>query len=86
MAKATRRGTRRAEGLSEMPGDSWKYLALVGEVGLILAASIGGGLLAGVVLDRWLRTEPVLTVVFIIVGIAAGLLQVFRVNLSSLLI
>jgi ATP synthase protein I len=58
-----------------------KYLALVGEVGVVIAASIGGGLLAGVLLDRWLGTGPVLTVVLLLAGIAAGFLQMFRLLL-----
>ena len=45
----------------------------MGEVGFILVASIGGGLLAGVLLDRWLGTGPALTLVLLFAGIAAGL-------------
>jgi len=61
----------------------WKYLALVGEVGLILAACIGGGLLAGYLLDQWLGIFPALTLVFLFAGIAAGFLQVFRLLLPK---
>ncbi|MBN1916999.1 MAG: AtpZ/AtpI family protein [Verrucomicrobia bacterium] len=60
-----------------------KYLALVGEIGLVIAGSIGGGLLAGVLLDRWLGTSPVLTVVLLLAGIAAGFLQMFRLLLPK---
>ena len=59
----------------------WKYLALVSEVGLVLVACIGGGLLAGLFLDRWLHTGPALTVLLLLTGIAAGFLQVFRLLL-----
>ena len=55
-----------------------KYLALVGEVGLVLVACIGGGLLAGVLLDRWLWTSPAFTLVLLFAGIAAGFLKMFR--------
>jgi ATP synthase protein I len=58
-----------------------RYLALVGEVGLILVVCIGGGLLAGVLLDRWLGTSPAFTLVLLLAGIAAGFLQVFRLLL-----
>lgn len=60
-----------------------KYLALVGEVGLVIVGSIGGGLLAGILLDRWLGTSPVLTVVLLLTGIAAGFLQMFRLLLPK---
>jgi len=61
----------------------WKYLALVSEVGLVLVACIGGGLVAGVFLDRWLHTGPALTVVLLFVGIGAGFLQVYRLLLPK---
>jgi len=61
-----------------MPGGNWKYLALVTEVGLVLAVCIGGSLLAGVLLDRWLHTSPVLAVLLLFAGIGAGFRQVFR--------
>jgi F0F1-type ATP synthase assembly protein I len=61
----------------------WRYLALVGEVGFILAVCIGGGLLAGVLLDRWLGSSPALTLVLLLAGIAAGFLQVFRLLLPK---
>jgi len=58
-----------------------KYLALVGEVGFVLVVCIGGGLLAGVLLDRWLGTGPALTLVLLFAGIAAGFIQVYRLLL-----
>lgn len=61
----------------------WKYLALVGEVGLVLVACIGGGLLAGIILDGWLRTSPALTLVLLFAGIAAGFFHVFRLLLPK---
>ena len=70
----------RSKTMGEQKG-YWRYLALVSEVGLILVACIGGGLLAGVLLDRWLGTGPALTLVLLLAGIAAGFLQVFRLVL-----
>ena len=70
--------TGRLRGPLDMPEGYWRYLALVGEVGLVLVACIGGGLLAGVLLDRWLHTGPVLSLVLLFAGIAAGFLQVYR--------
>jgi F0F1-type ATP synthase assembly protein I len=61
----------------------WKYLALVGEVGFVLAACIGGGLLGGYLLDRWLGIFPALTLLLLFAGTAAGFLQVFRLLLPK---
>jgi ATP synthase protein I len=58
-----------------------KYLALVGEVGLILVVCVGGGLLAGLLLDRWLGTGPALMLVLLVAGVAAGFMQVYRLLL-----
>lgn len=66
-----------------MPQGYWRYLALVGEVGLVLVVCVGGGLLAGVLLDGWLHTGPVLSLVFLFGGIAAGFLQVYRLLLPK---
>jgi F0F1-type ATP synthase assembly protein I len=60
-----------------------KYLALVGEVGLVLVASIGGGLLAGVLLDRWLGVSPAFTLVLLLAGIAAGFIKIYRLLLPK---
>ena len=61
----------------------WKYLGLVSEIGLVLVACIGGGLLAGIYLDRWLHTSPALTLVLLFVGIGAGFLQAYRLLLPK---
>ena len=66
-----------------MPQGYWRYLALVGEVGLVLVVCVGGGLLAGVLLDGWLHTSPVLSLVFLFGGIAAGFLHVYRLLLPK---
>jgi len=58
-----------------------RYLALVGEVGVVFVACIGGGLLLGVVLDKWLKCSPALTILLLLTGIATGFLRVFRLLL-----
>lgn len=46
-------------------------------VGLMFPASILVGFFIGHFLDRWLKTDPWLTVVFIIYGILAGFFNLF---------
>lgn len=50
-----------------------KYLSLA----LTLPASVFAGYLLGAALDHWLRF-PILRVVGILLGLAAGLIQIFR--------
>ena len=76
-------GTLGQPGLMDHDKGYLKYLALVGEVGLVLVVCIGGGLLAGVLLDRWLGTGPALSLVLLFAGIAAGFMQVYRLLLPK---
>ncbi len=58
-------------------------LALVGQLGFIMAGSILGGLLAGVYLDRWLGSGPVLTIVLLLCGIGGGFVAVYRLVMRA---
>ena len=49
-----------------------------GTLGLNLVLSTCIGLAGGYYLDRWLGTRPVLTLVFLLLGIAAGFINLFR--------
>lgn len=51
--------------------------SLVGQVGLIMFASVAIGLFGGMYLDRWLGTEPILLIVLIIVGVVSGFRTVY---------
>ncbi len=53
-------------------------VALVTQVGLTVAGSILFCLAIGFYLDKWLGTKPLLTVVFILLGIAGGGYTAFR--------
>ena len=50
---------------------------------LRLAAELVAGLVAGLAigwgLDRWLQTRPIFIVVFVILGFAAGIINVMRI-------
>ncbi|MBW1714077.1 MAG: AtpZ/AtpI family protein [Deltaproteobacteria bacterium] len=49
-----------------------EYLALVSQLGLTMAGSIGLGFALGFYLDRWLGTRGIFLVVFILLGVAGG--------------
>lgn len=48
-------------------------------VGVELVSALGLGLVIGWALDRWLGTGPILLAVFVLLGGAAGMLNVWRV-------
>jgi ATP synthase protein I len=48
------------------------------QAGVDVVAGVVGGLLIGWALDRWLGTSPVLLVLFLFVGAAAGTLNAYR--------
>ncbi len=47
-------------------------------IGVELVAGVGVGVIIGLALDRWLGTAPWLLIAFLIIGICAGFLTVFR--------
>lgn len=53
-------------------------LATAAIIGLHLASGALVGIVIGYYLDKWLDTRPWLLIVFTVVGIAAGLLNVVR--------
>jgi F0F1-type ATP synthase assembly protein I len=68
-----------------MRSDHGGYLALlavVGQVGLIMAGATAGGLLTGLYLDSRLGTGPVLTVSLLFAGVAGGMAAVYRLVMA----
>jgi len=55
----------------------WQGLASVGSFGFTLVGCTFLGLFAGYNLDRWLKTSPWLTILLLLLGIAAGFLNIF---------
>ena len=55
----------------------WQGLATVGSLGFTLVGCTFLGLFAGYNLDRWLKTSPWFTILLLLVGIAAGFLNIF---------
>lgn len=55
-----------------------KALADLMFIGIMFAAGIGIGLIIGHYVDRWLGTNPWGTLIFILLGIASGFINLFR--------
>jgi F0F1-type ATP synthase assembly protein I len=59
--------------------DIWAQVGLYTSLGFILPAGALAGSAAGWLLDRWLHTSPLLTLVLGLMGAAAGLTEVLRI-------
>ena len=59
-------------------GRAGAYLALFSEIGIVLFATTLLGVLAGYWLDRQLGTLPLLVIVGLVLGMAAGAIAVYR--------
>jgi ATP synthase protein I len=73
---------RRREGAgkpSDPGGDPRSGLSLALRIGVELVAALIVGTGIGLLLDRWLGTAPWLMVVFLLLGAAAGFMNVLRV-------
>jgi F0F1-type ATP synthase assembly protein I len=57
----------------------WAHVGLYTSLGFILPAGALAGGAGGWLLDRWLRTSPLLTVVMGFLGAAAGFIEVLRI-------
>ena len=59
-------------------GSNAAYLGKALKISTELIASVVVGTTIGFLLDNWFDTKPLLTICFFIVGVAAGILNVFR--------
>jgi len=56
-----------------------KQLLHLSSIGISMVLAIVFGLVIGVYLDRWLGTEPWLTIVFLIFGVVAAFRNMFHI-------
>lgn len=67
---ATRRSRRNRQKQSDF---SWmRELSLVSQLGITMVMSIACFFAAGYLLDKWLNTKPVFSLIFMLGGIASG--------------
>lgn len=55
-----------------------KYFTLVLQLGLNIMSGILAGLVIGILLDKWLHTNKVFTLIFLIIGIMSSANQTYR--------
>ena len=67
----TKRSSGRSEGASAGMGLGFR-------IAIELVAGIAVGVLIGFFLDRWLGTRPLFLVVFLFLGAAAGVMNIYR--------
>ncbi|MFH1260171.1 MAG: AtpZ/AtpI family protein [Elusimicrobiota bacterium] len=56
----------------------WEELAWASTVGLTLVFSTVIGLMVGLYLDKLFQTKPILGIFFLLLGIIAGFVNIFR--------
>jgi len=67
--------------VSPLPGkqsDVWTQVAYYSSLGFILPAAAVAGYGVGWLLDRWLHTSPVLSIVLTMLGVAGGLIELLQ--------
>jgi len=56
----------------------WRQIGTLASLGITMVAATAIGLAIGYQLDQWLKTSPWLTLLFLLFGIAAGFVNLFR--------
>ena len=64
--------------------ETFRFLTLVTQLGLVMVFTILTGLFLGVMLDRLFHWNGICSVVFVVMGVAAGFYQVWRLLIRSL--
>ena len=64
--------------MSVPPRSSIGALGALSAVGIAFVLAVGIGFLVGYWLDRWLGTSPLFMLVFVFIGVAAGIVNVVR--------
>ena len=65
--------------LSKNAGEALRATGALSTVGLAFVLALVIGFWFGTVLDGWFGTKPLFTIVFFFLGLAAGILNVFRI-------
>jgi len=62
----------------------YKSLGFLSSVGISLVASILIGLAMGVYLDKWLDTQPLFTLIMLLIGVISGFRNVYILTTREL--
>lgn len=58
--------------------ENYRKILELSSIGLALPSSIAIGLFFGYYLDKWLGTQPWLLIIFLLFGIASGIISLIR--------
>jgi len=75
----TGRDTRMGTRFTTHAGETLRAAGAMSTVGLAFVLALVIGFWFGTVLDGWLGTKPAFTIVFFFFGLAAGILNVYRI-------
>jgi F0F1-type ATP synthase assembly protein I len=75
----TDRGTPMGTRFTKHTGETLRAAGALSTVGLAFVFALVIGFWFGTVLDGWLGTRPAFTIVFFFFGLAAGILNVYRI-------
>lgn len=65
--------------LTKNTGEALRAAGALSTVGLSFVLALAIGFWLGTVVDRWLGTKPLFTIVMFFAGLAAGVLNVYRI-------
>ena len=65
--------------LSKSAGEALRTAGALSTVGLAFVLALVIGFWFGSIVDGWLGTKPIFTIVFFFFGLAAGILNVYRI-------
>jgi len=67
--------------MTPMPKDKafWGKTALLSSAGLMFPLCTALGYGWGYLMDKWLGTKPIFSIIFLLFGIAAGFINFFRI-------
>jgi ATP synthase protein I len=65
--------------MTKNAGEALRAAGALSTVGLSFVLALGMGFWLGTALDRWLGTKPLFTIVCFFLGLAAGVLNVYRI-------
>jgi ATP synthase protein I len=75
----TGRGTPMGTRFTKNTGETLRAAGALSTVGLAFVLALVIGFWFGTVIDGWLGTKPAFTIVFFFLGLAAGILNVYRI-------
>lgn len=61
-------------------GDILKNIGLISQLGISIVTPILLGVFIGQLIDRWLGTQGIFVIIFIVLGAGAGFMNIFKLT------